>query len=236
MTMAGPEALRQVVAEVFGADPGAIDAAFPLRHPQMQGSAGRAILAAAIRRKLGVYNARAITATHYGELEAAIFGTPAPAAGATAGATARAAALVTPPEPAEPEPSATDGAGPALPGVRVGVDVEMVESMPDAPDFWTAPFYQAHFTPAEIAYCVRQEQPRMHFAARWCAKEALAKCEPRFAGVDPTTVQVRTLAGGQPVLEVVEGGGARRIDVAVSLSHTPLMAIAVVAAAVRTEA
>lgn len=220
--MQDPALLKQIVAELFQANPEAIDARFALRHPRFQSSAGRGVLAAAIQRQLGVYCAKAFTATHYGELEAAIFGPPASDAAASPGAATPA-----------PAPSVMAPSEAGIPGVRIGVDVEMVESMPDVPDFWTAPFYQTHFTPAEIAYCLRQEQPRMHFAARWCAKEALAKCEPRFARADPATIQIIPQADGQPVLEVVNGTDSHRIDFAVSLAHTPLMAIAVVATAGR---
>lgn len=212
-------ALKQIVADLFETSPDAIDTGFSLRHPRMQSSAGRGALAAAIHRKLGVYCPKAFTASHYGQLEAAVFGGPSPEVAAPATAPAGAAATQI--------PAAALSVG--IPGVRLGVDIEMVDSMPDVPDFWTAPFYQSHFTPAEIAYCLRQEQPRMHFAARWCAKEALAKCEPRFAAVDPATIQVRALPDGRPVLEVLNGTEPRRIDFSVSLSHTPVMAIAVVA-------
>jgi holo-[acyl-carrier protein] synthase len=219
-------ALKKIVADLFQTSPDAIDASFSLRHPRLQSSAGRGALAAAIHRTLGVYCPKAFTATHYGQLEAAVFGDPNSEVPATTGSSA----------PLASRSVASPALSVDIPGVHLGVDIEMVDSMPDVADFWTAPFYQSHFTPAEIAYCLRQEQPRVHFAARWCAKEALAKCKPGFAGADPTTIQVRALPDGRPVLEVLNGKEPRRIDVSLSLSHTPLMAIAVVAGTPRAPA
>jgi phosphopantetheine--protein transferase-like protein len=115
--------------------------------------------------------------------------------------------------------------------LSVGVDIELIDNMPEAADFWAADFYRSHFTAEEIAYCVRQPHPRMHFAARWCAKEALMKCDPAFREVDPTTLQVTVAASGQPVFESLQSDGPRRLPHALSMTHTPQMAAAVVAAA-----
>ena len=207
--------LKQVVAEFLETSPETIQAGFLLRHPRFHGSAGKGLLAAAIHRKLGVYSNEVFSARTYGELEAVFFEGQESAGEIVAVPAARLGA---------------PDQGSSTLGLRVGVDVEMVENMPDVPDFWTAAFYRSHFSPAEIAYCLRQDQPRVHFAARWCAKEALAKCDARFAGVDPATIQVAHREGGQPVLEALNGDRVNRIACAVSLSHTPLMAVAVVVA------
>lgn len=212
--------LRRIVGDLLQVEPATIDSEFSLRHPRLQTSAGRGVLAAAIHREFGVYSAKVFTAVRFGDLEAAVLGTSTapPPAGSTS-------------QPSSTgEPSVVQALPSGVSGIGIGVDVELVENMPDVQDFWTEPFYQSHFTPAEIAYCVRQEQPRMHFAARWCAKEALAKCEPRFAGRPPASIQVRSGESRQPFFEVSENGtGWQPISVALSLSHTPQMAVAVVA-------
>ena len=59
-----------------------------------------------------------------------------------------------------------------------GIDIERVDAMPVTDDYWEHEFYKESFSKDEIAYCLLQENPRMHFAARWCAKEALVKCDP----------------------------------------------------------
>jgi phosphopantetheinyl transferase (holo-ACP synthase) len=116
-------------------------------------------------------------------------------------------------------------------GLSVGVNIEMVENMPEESDFWRSDFYRARFTGDEIAYCVRQEQPRVHFAARWCAKEALRKCDPAFVAVSATALQIGRDGNGRPTLEWIRGESTQRLPHAVSLSHTGLMAAAIVAAA-----
>jgi phosphopantetheine--protein transferase-like protein len=210
--------LRSLVAELFHAAPDTIGPDFPLRHPRLQGSAGRGVLAATIKRRLGTYVAASFSAQTYGELELAVCGVTTPS-----------------PEPSGPAPQQGVGAAPpasvASPAANlsVGVDIEMVENLPEVGDFWTADFYRTHFTSAEIAYCLRHEQPRIHFAARWCAKEALAKCDSQFMGVDPTTLQVALAADGRPVFERIRGEETERLPYAVSLTHTAVLAAAIVA-------
>lgn len=219
--------LKSIVGELYNAPPATIDAGFSLRHPRLKGSAGRGVLVAAIRRRLGIYAPRAFKATTYGELEAAVYGSNGNGAAdshGVSGSNGSAAAATTAPAPAiAAEPSVAPGS------LAIGVDLEMVDQLPDAADYWTSEFYRTHFSSAEIAYCMQQEQPRMHFAARWSAKEALAKCDARFKDVEPSSVQVALDAGGRPRLEWVRDGKPERLPHAVSLTHTPLLAAAVVA-------
>ena len=211
--------LKSIVGELFQASPDTIGPDFPLRHPRLQGSAGRGALAAAIKRRLGTYVAASFSAQTYGELEVAVCGVSTP-----------------PSEVSVPALRPDVGAAPLAPlasraNLSVGVDIEMVDSLPDVGDFWTADFYRTHFTSAEIAYCLRQEHPRIHFAARWCAKEALAKCDRQFMGVDPTTLQVALAADGQPVFERIRGQETELLPHALSLTHTAMLAAAIVAVA-----
>lgn len=228
--MSNSEQLKAVVSELYKAPLDQIGPDFSLRHPRFQSSAGRGVLAAAIRRRLGVYAPAAFAATTYGELEAAVCNggavtdSPRPAAARSAvpaGAPASA--------PASAPGSVLPSGAPAP--VSVGVDIEMIDSLPEAQDFWASDYYRSHFSAEEIAYCIRQEHPRMHFAARWSAKEALMKCDARFAAVDPATLQIVSDASGRPAFEWLQSGQWQRLPHAVSLTHTPLLAAAVVAAA-----
>lgn len=218
--MSDRETLREVVGELYKAPASSIGADFRLRHPRFQRSAERGLLAAAIRRRLGVYVAQAFSAATYGELEAAVFGTNGN------GAHLEHVPALPPRDAAAPPDAIASGAAAPL---SVGVDIEMVQSLPDVADFWTDDFYRAHFTPTEIAYCIQQEEPRVHFAARWCAKEALVKCDARYMNVDPTTIQVSVEPDGRPFLESVRDGASDRLPHAISLTQTPLLAAAVVA-------
>jgi phosphopantetheine--protein transferase-like protein len=218
------DALKEVISELYRAPSGTIGATFPLRHPRFPGSAGRGILAAAIQRRFGFFAPQAFSAATYGELEAALFG---------GNGTGHKEPAATDPEESPRSDSPSFEPPPGLPdaALSVGIDVEMIENLPEVADYWTADFYRTHFTAAEIAYCIRQEHPRMHFAARWCAKEALAKCDSRFLAVDPATLQISFTANGRPVLEWIRDGRTERLPYALSLTHTPLLAAAVVATA-----
>jgi phosphopantetheine--protein transferase-like protein len=113
-------------------------------------------------------------------------------------------------------------------GLQVGLDVEDIRSMPVASDYWEHEFYRGSFAKSEIAYAVLQLEPRTHFAGFWCAKEALRKCDPSFAGVAPERTAVAHDADGRPYLTVETDAGAERLAHAVSISHTTEVATAVV--------
>jgi phosphopantetheine--protein transferase-like protein len=215
--------LKEVVAELYQVPVESIGPGFALAHPRFQGSAGRGILAAAIRRRIGVYCAQAFSATIYAQLENAVCGPPAAASRPPVEANAR--LTVTGPI----QPAASGGSESLSMPIQIGVDIEMVESMPEVADYWTSDFYRVHFSDAEIAYCVRQDSPRVHFAARWCAKEALAKCDATYIGVDPAKVQVVIQPNGQPAFENLASGHAEHLPFALSLTHTIQLAAAVVA-------
>jgi len=114
------------------------------------------------------------------------------------------------------------------PGIACGIDIKMVESLPVVADYWSDAFYSATFTPAEIAYCLLQDRPLVHLAARWCAKKALQKCDLAYLQADLRMLEVRLSASGAPYLCAVVDGHSTPLPFAVSLSHTTQAAVAVV--------
>src|SRR5215471_6094971 len=114
------------------------------------------------------------------------------------------------------------------PGIACGIDIEIVESLPVVADYWSDAFYRATFTPAEIAYCLLQDRPLVHLAARWCAKKALQKCDPAYLQADLRLLEVRLSASGAPYLCTVVDGHSTPLPFGVSLSHTTQTAVAVV--------
>jgi phosphopantetheinyl transferase (holo-ACP synthase) len=200
--------LRRAVAEFFAVEEGDVTPAFPLAGPRGASSITRAALDAAIRRRVGVKSRTVYTAKTFGELEAEI------APGAI-------------PVPT-PLPSSIPDAPAASTPLGCGVDMELVENLPRADDCWTDGFYLATFAPAEIAYCLVQPEPALHFVARWCAKEALRKCDPAFSTVELKDLEVAHEPAGAPYLVHHIGGSPRRLPHALSLSHTALAAVAVV--------
>jgi holo-[acyl-carrier protein] synthase len=89
------------------------------------------------------------------------------------------------------------------------------------------------FTTAERDYAASRARPAMHLAARFCAKEAVAKALALQAW-DPHDVEV-VGTGGPPAVRLSGRAGARArelgVDVQVSLTHTHGMAGAVAVAA-----
>lgn len=210
------EQLRKIVAQLAGLKPEAIDTDFSLKSRGLQSSVRRAALAAAIRRHFGVNPANVYTVVNFRELEAAVFES------GTQAATSRG-------KPAELSKPMTASALSGVDDLACGIDVERVDAMPVTDDYWEHEFYQESFSKDEIAYCLLQESPRMHFAARWCAKEALVKCDPAFKGRSFATLEViRNERGEVSLAHHVNGTSTKEPSLAVSLSHTETMAAAVV--------
>lgn len=127
---------------------------------------------------------------------------------------------------AKPEAAANGNGGFA--GLQVGLDVEDIRSLPVASDYWEHEFYRGSFAKSEIAYAVLHMEPRTHFAGFWCAKEALRKCDPSFAGIAPERTAVAHDVDGRPYLTLETEAGPERLAHAVSISHTVDVATAVV--------
>ena len=204
--------LRKTIAEFFDVDEGQIGPTFPLSGRRGQSSIARAALDSAIRRRVGLKSRTIYSARTYGELEGELVGRAANAA-AVSPIPIR---PITPAHPPAPEP------------LRCGVDIELIENLPRVADYWEDAFYQDQFTPAEIAYCSMQEEPQQHFAARWCAKEALKKCDKDLVSEELKNLEVVLDESGAPCLVHHSGGTSHRLPHAVSLSHTSHAAIGIV--------
>jgi holo-[acyl-carrier protein] synthase len=81
------------------------------------------------------------------------------------------------------------------------------------------------FTEQERAYAAARARPGQHLAARFCAKEAVAKAL-RLRGWSPRDVEVVVDAHGAPAVRL-HGQLAGRGPVAISLSHERELAAAV---------
>jgi holo-[acyl-carrier protein] synthase len=212
VTMESTEQLRNIVAQLAGLPPSDISAAFSLKSRGLQSSVRRAALAAAIRRQIGRTLPEAYSASTFAELAAALNGT----------SVAEPTATVT--KPVMPQPSSF----PQMDGLACGIDIEAVDALPEASDYWEHEFYKQNFAKDEIAYCVLQENPRMHFAARWCAKEALIKCDPSLKGQLLAALELVREPSGEVAFAYRANGTSQKLPVAVSISHTDATAIAMV--------
>ncbi len=103
-------------------------------------------------------------------------------------------------------------------------------------------FLRRWFTAAEIEYCNRKAVPSRHFAARFAAKEAVAKVVPgTWDGPLPwASIEITHNEFGAPavqlygsILAVAATRGIR--DIQVSLSHCDEYATAIAIASVRQD-
>ena len=73
---------------------------------------------------------------------------------------------------------------------NIGIDVESIDSIPDAEDYFSEQFFVDNFSKKEIAYCSRQDNPKQCFAGRFAIKEAVYKATSGLCGKDFSKVEV----------------------------------------------
>ncbi|MGQ0445267.1 MAG: hypothetical protein ACT4O2_09130, partial [Beijerinckiaceae bacterium] len=67
-------------------------------------------------------------------------------------------------------------AGPGFHGAKgLGLEIENIAVLPDAEDYALHEFYLSHFTPPEIAYCIKQPTVKAAFHGLLAAKRAIVK-------------------------------------------------------------
>lgn len=114
------------------------------------------------------------------------------------------------------------------PAPLIGIDVvepsRLRQHLEARPDLRTT-----LFTAAELAYCDAQHQPEQHLAARYCAKEAVAKALA-LDTFDPLDIEV-VLGDPAPTVRLARSAQDRadelNVSVRISLSHVVALATAV---------
>lgn len=107
--------------------------------------------------------------------------------------------------------------------ISSGIDIEMVESFRGTVDVQGDSSFKRLFTPSEMAYCMLQEDPPQHFAARFCAKEAIRKCGRIFIDLPYHQIEICHKENGEPYVRIL---GEELKSVSISLSHTTEFAVA----------
>ena len=108
----------------------------------------------------------------------------------------------------------------------IGIDVVEVERIASSMAEFGERFATRVFTPAERDYCAAQRRPELHFAARFAAKEAVAKALGTGIGKDLGWLDMEIVRkpSGEPEVRLSGAGGefAERHGIAeikVSLTH-----------------
>ncbi len=108
----------------------------------------------------------------------------------------------------------------------IGIDVVEVERIEASIAEFGERFSRRLFTEAERAYCESQARPAIHYAARFAAKEAVAKALGTGIGKDVSwlDMEIRRRESGEP--EVHLSGGAEAFgkrnkvtEIKISLTH-----------------
>lgn len=110
--------------------------------------------------------------------------------------------------------------------IGIGIDVVEVERIADALGRHGEAFGERIFTERERAYCSSQRRPALHYAARFAAKEAVAKAFGTGIGKDLGWLDMEIIRrpSGEPALELSGTGKAYAeatgiTDVKISLTH-----------------
>ena len=115
----------------------------------------------------------------------------------------------------------------------IGVDIVEIERFASSMQRSGPAFLDRLFLPGEQAYCAPQREPARCFAARFAAKEAVAKALGTGIGAQLAwrDIEIRRKESGEPLI-VLHGTGAetaRRLGVSailLSLSHSEHYAVA----------
>ncbi len=212
------DSVRSVVARFFNVAESEVTDTFLFPAKRLSGSVARTTLHSAIKRIAGVDLPSAFTANTYGQLVNHTIGSES-------GGESSLPVIQT--STSEPGGVLRD-AGPER-QLGLGVDVEFVDNLPWSGDPWTDSFYLENFTPREIAYCIRQTNPKLSLCGLWSAKEATIKCESSPGGLHPRDLEISHDDGGRPFARRI---AANLEPVALeewylSISHSNNIAVAV---------
>jgi holo-[acyl-carrier protein] synthase len=116
------------------------------------------------------------------------------------------------------------------PEFNVGIDCEDIERWRKMLPKLEAGAQKKLFSKEEHDYCRSHKDPAPHYAARWCAKEALLKACSPFHKLDLRTIEVANAEDGRPYFILNDADSeSLNLTVKLSMSHSKKTAMAIVA-------
>ena len=212
------DAIRSVVARFFNVAESEVTESYVFPSRRLEGSLARTTLHSALKRMAGVDLPAAYSANTYGQLIEHIAETRILKVPDAIDVKRSPSALI--PVLRDLTPSRELG---------VGIDIEFVDNLPWTGDPWTDTFYLENFTVREIAYCIRQTNPKLSLCGLWSAKEAVIKCNHGGVRLRPKDLEIRHDVDGQPFVQ----RASEQHDFAIldgyhlSISHSNMIAVAV---------
>ena len=108
----------------------------------------------------------------------------------------------------------------------IGIDVVEVERIGSSMDEFKDKFLNRIFTKSEQEYCESQKRPVIHYAARFAAKEAIAKAFGTGIGKEISwlDIEITRQSSGEPAVNMCGNGKnyAQKLnvsDIKISLTH-----------------
>lgn len=115
--------------------------------------------------------------------------------------------------------------------MEVGIDIIEIARIGDALSKWDNRFRNLVFLASEIEFCEARSDPVQHYAARFAAKEAVAKALKAHKPVFLKWTDVEIISDGNGAPTVLLHGEAKAafsgIRLSLSLSHSKNSAIAI---------
>lgn len=93
----------------------------------------------------------------------------------------------------------------------IGIDIELINNLPNCNDYWTDEFYSSNFTNNEISYCLLKENPKESFAGKYAAKEAVKKILSSSQNISLKEIEILNRKDGVPYYND---------EISISISHT----------------
>ena len=115
--------------------------------------------------------------------------------------------------------------------MEVGIDIVEIDRIGEALSRWEDKFRNMVFSASEIEFCEARSNPVQHYAARFAAKEAVAKALKSSKPVFLKWRDVEIISDGNGVPNVVLHGEAENLfsgpKLSLSLSHSKNSAVAI---------
>ena len=115
----------------------------------------------------------------------------------------------------------------------VGTDIVEILRIREAVEKWGDTFLNKIYSEPEITYCYSRNDPALHLAARFAAKEACIKALSTSITdyISMKDIEVRNEPSGKPSIHICKNGTSLgRITLHLSLSHERQYAVATVVA------
>jgi len=113
--------------------------------------------------------------------------------------------------------------------IFIGCDIEDISRFRNKIDKKSNKFLDKIFTKEEQAYCNSKSDPAMHYAGRFCAKEAVVKAvksAEKNSSITINQIEIRPSKSGEPLVNFkIKIIGICKVSISHTLGHAISMAL-----------